>query len=97
MSTTTIEQFMDRIEGDPTFAARVDEALGARDDKRQALIDFASAEGFALPSLGRDALGDDELEQVAGGFNPQPEPPPQLGFQRFANYFAARGIIIVNS
>lgn len=96
MSTAAMEQFMDKIEGDPAFAARLDQALDAHDDRRQALIDFASAEGFALPPLDGDALGDAELEQVAGGFNPQPEPPPHLGFARFANYFAAKGIIIVN-
>jgi predicted ribosomally synthesized peptide with nif11-like leader len=93
MSTDVIDQFMDKVEGDAAFATSLEQALEGRNDKEQALIEFASAAGFELPRDGA-AMSDDDLEQVAGGFNPQPEPPALFGSSRLRSYFSSKGIII---
>ncbi|MCP5149147.1 MAG: Nif11-like leader peptide family natural product precursor [Ectothiorhodospiraceae bacterium] len=84
--------FLEALHRDPALLADLDAAIERADDPRQATIEFASRNGFDATADGLDAakaavaaaaeLSDEELETVAGGFNPQPEPPKPSPFDR---------------
>ncbi len=87
MSKQNVLAFDLRIRGDKDLQSRV-KALPAND--AEGLVELGAEAGFnfstseLLEVIGNsrksEELSDNELEQVAGGFNPQPDPPAfQLG------------------
>jgi predicted ribosomally synthesized peptide with nif11-like leader len=81
----TTLNFLETLNRDRAMQDRMASALDGADDALQAAVAFANGEGFAVTAESLDAakqalnesarLDESELEKVAGGFNPQPEPP----------------------
>lgn len=77
--------FLEALNRDSVMRERMKAAMDGAADPRAAAVAFAVAEGFAVTPESLEAakqtleasaaLSDIELEEVAGGFNPQPEPP----------------------
>jgi hypothetical protein len=69
-------------------------ALAGAATPMDTVFDFARSKGFAVDRQGLEAahrvlttppeLGDSELEKVAGGFNPQPEPPGRTALASYS-------------
>jgi predicted ribosomally synthesized peptide with nif11-like leader len=91
----TIE-FLERLNGDTSLHAALERTLTAAKDKTGAVVAFAASHGFAIDRDGFDearaalagalestgTLDDSQLEAVAGGFNPQPDPPGRIATSR---------------
>jgi len=76
--------FLETLNRDSAMQERMNAVMDGAADPRAAAVAFAVAEGFEVTAKSLDAakqtleaegLSDTELEDVAGGFNPQPEPP----------------------
>jgi predicted ribosomally synthesized peptide with nif11-like leader len=87
----TTLNFLETLNRDPGMQKRMNAALAGAADPLQAAVAFAIGEGFAVTAesldaakkaLDSNALSDSELESVAGGFNPQPEPPARTTSQQ---------------
>lgn len=88
VDTTTLG-FLDKLNTDAEMQADLQTALEGAADRTGAIVAWATSRGFAINREGLDevrrllaagtdelgALDESELEEVAGGFNPQPEPP----------------------
>ena len=86
MSEPSAREFLARLSVDDTYRAEVEKSVEGEDDTLAGVTRRAALDGYAftageLESAMSDAmsgeLGDSELDQVAGGFNPQPTPPPK--------------------
>ena len=77
--------FLETLNQHAAMQEELENALARAEDPLQTVIAFASDKGFEVTAQGLNAaksalaaasgLSDGELDAVAGGFNPQPEPP----------------------
>lgn len=80
--------FLEALNRDVTMQEDLGRALAGATNRLDATVAFAADRGFQASAAGLDEarrafvrsteLGDAELDAVAGGFNPQPEPPRDL-------------------
>jgi predicted ribosomally synthesized peptide with nif11-like leader len=104
MSVQSLAQFVHDVSADPSLERSFEAALASSADKQAAMIAFAAGAGYsfdrkelaAMVAIER-GLSDEALDQVSGGFNPQPEPPGRLPAVQspFLSFFASKGIIII--
>ena len=85
-------EFLEKLNEDVSLQSELASVLEGAQDKTGAVVSFAASKGIQVDRDGFDAaratiagalegseaLGEAELESVAGGFNPQPEPPAKL-------------------
>jgi hypothetical protein len=92
-----IQAIAQKLSRDPAAWSRVQSELAQAKDPRARLIELAKEHGMTVEAKALDQavlaasreLNESELESVAGGFNPQPDPPAlydkmssQLGQQK---------------
>jgi predicted ribosomally synthesized peptide with nif11-like leader len=84
--------FLEKANEDTALQAEIEAAVNGATDKTGAVVALAASKGFTIDREGFDearralaraatesgALSERELEGVAGGFNPQPEPPARV-------------------
>ena len=105
MSVQSLAKFVQEVSTDRALERRCDAALAGGTDKQAALIAFAASEGYTFDReelaaivATRSSLSEGALDKVAGGFNPQPEPPGRFALSQstqLLNFFTSKGIIIV--
>ena len=79
----SLQAVAQKLAQDPTVWARVQAELAKADDPKVRLIELAREQGMNLDAGAVDKavlaagseLDENQLESVAGGFNPQPDPP----------------------
>ena len=79
----TLQAVAQKLSKDPVLWARVQSDLARAKDPKARLIELAREQGITLDASSVDQavaaatreLDEKELESVAGGFNPQPDPP----------------------
>jgi hypothetical protein len=72
-----------KLSQDPATWSRVQSELAQAKDPKARLIELAREQGMTIDAsavdravaAARGELNENELEAVAGGFNPQPDPP----------------------
>ena len=77
--------FLETLNRDSSMRGELAGALTGAGNPMDRVFEFATSKGFAVDRKGLEAahrilmenseLGDSELDKVAGGFNPQPDPP----------------------
>jgi predicted ribosomally synthesized peptide with nif11-like leader len=86
--------FLERLNEDDSVRSELAAALAGAQDKTGAAVAFAGSKGFKIDRTGfdearaaligavkaREALSDKDLNAVAGGFNPQPDPPGRVSY-----------------
>jgi len=87
MSQQTIARFLELVASDESMAATLNKAAERQTDVAAAAVELGREHGLdfsseelttAIATFHREQsgeLGEADLERVAGGFNPQPEPP----------------------
>ena len=86
MSEQSAVEFLRKVSEDEVFGGKLHAAVEGEPDQHAAIAefgrehghDFTAAELSSVLALHREAqaqLSDEELEQISGGFQPQPEPP----------------------
>ena len=100
-------QFLEKLNQDASLQSELEAALAAAEDKTGAVVAFAASKGFAVDRDGFDAaraalagatqgsgaLDDSQLDEVAGGFSPKPEPPGRIADLAGQMRFDARKIL----
>lgn len=85
-------EFLEKLNQDMALQEELRAALDGVEDKTGAVMALAATKGFEIDREGFDAarvalseavrssapLEDSALEAVAGGFNPQPDPPGRI-------------------
>jgi hypothetical protein len=85
--------FLEKLDQDASMQSELEGALEGAQDKTGVVIALAAKKGYRIDrvsldaaraalkgaSRGSGAMDERELEAVAGGFNPQPEPPALTG------------------
>ena len=93
MTKSSADAFLERLEADPVLRSKWQDKL--QEALQSAMVVAAAGDGFHFTpeELGRalaereQALSESELAQVAGGLNPQPEPPaPVMDLQRLLDF-----------
>jgi hypothetical protein len=82
----TLDAVAQKLSRDPAVWARVQTELAQAKDPKARLIELASEQGMTIDTSTLDRavaaaggeLNENQLESVAGGFNPQPDPPGSL-------------------
>ena len=81
--------FLEKLNTDAEMQADLGATLQGAEDRTATIVSWAISRGYSIDREGldealkvlaaairnTDQLDDSELEAVAGGFNPQPEPP----------------------
>jgi hypothetical protein len=75
--------FLEALNQDPAMQEALDTAVEGAADPVRCAVEFARSQGFAVNAEALTAakqvldaaLDDTALDAVAGGFNPQPDPP----------------------
>ena len=102
MSVESARAFLTRAASDAAFEQRLGAAAEKSENKHSAMISFAAAEGFdfsiaellATARQIQGELSEQSLDTVAGGFNPQPD-PPKIQDGTSNTIAGARGIIAI--
>lgn len=106
IDTGTIE-FLEKLNEDSSLQSELEAALAGADDKTGAVIALAASKGIEVNRGGFDtaraaligatadsgAMNETELASVAGGFNPQPEPPARVSRIATGIRFDARTLL----
>jgi hypothetical protein len=79
----TLDAVAQKLSRDPAVWARVQTELAQARDPKARLIELAREQGMTVDASALDQavaaaggeLNENQLESVAGGFNPQPDPP----------------------
>jgi len=79
----TLDAVAQKLSKDPAVWARVQTELAQAKDPKARLIELAREQGMTIDTSALDRavaaaggeLNENQLESVAGGFNPQPDPP----------------------
>jgi len=89
--------FLETLNQDAPMRSELEAALAGAASPMDQVFDFARAKGFAVDRQGLEAahriltsnaeLGDTDLEKVAGGFNPQPDPPGRTDLSSISTSF----------
>ena len=85
----TLQAVAQKLSKDPAGWTRVKSELAQAKDPRERLIELAREQGMTIDTTAVDQgvlaagreLNENELESVAGGFNPQPDPPGALAYK----------------
>jgi hypothetical protein len=79
---TDLDAVLQKVAASPELLERLQQGLAGASDRKGRLIELLRTEGLPVDSgeveralAQTRELGDQELEGVAGGFNPQPDPP----------------------
>ena len=77
--------FLETLNRDAAMRSELEAAIAGVATPMDKVCDFARSKGFAVDRQGLEAahriltsnaeIGDGDLDKVAGGFNPQPDPP----------------------
>ncbi len=82
----SLQAVAQKLSKDPAVWSRVQSELAQAKDPKARLIELAREQGMTLDVDSVDKavaaasreLNENELESVAGGFNPQPDPPGRI-------------------
>ena len=82
----TLDAVAQKLSKDPAVWARVQTELAQAKDPKARLIELAREQGMSVDASALDRavlaaggeLNENQLESVAGGFNPQPDPPGMI-------------------
>ena len=84
MSKSSAREFLVKLNSDEGYRTEVEQLVGDDEDALIAVVGHAKRDGFdftsseleaAMSELAPGELSDAALDEVSGGFNPQPEPP----------------------
>ena len=89
--------FLETLNRDAPMRSELQAELAGAASPMDKVFDFARKKGFAVDRQGLEAahqaltanseLGDADLAKVAGGFNPQPDPPGRTDLANISNNF----------
>jgi predicted ribosomally synthesized peptide with nif11-like leader len=95
--------FLETLNQDTAMQEALDNAIDEGSDALRSAVEFARSRGFEVNSDGlseakrllESEMNDADLDGIAGGFNPQPEPPARTSGGNLLNISKRLGIKLI--